>query len=359
MAAKLPGFSNAVGYWGNDPNCRLRADQTAAKVRVLLQDQLRLNGKPAALWLPVAPTTAGVVACTCDKDTSQNSDFKCMTCFGMRYAPGFLKFGYSTLHFSSAEASSFTLTTAALDLRKKPNRIQISSGATSAIIETQDKAFDNPAGDDWEVELLAYRRTSGDTFTLEWSIDAGSTWYTVALTDGPLYGFRGALTGIGKPVGTGTLRFRVTLTRTSASTPESPTFEIVRARHVRSRDVNSALLSRPDYNAGKILVLKTWDQEFVAREVARGRTVDHLGDRLMTTPLDFFDTSVTRDTPAAAVDDREAGAHPFFEYTTGVRASQRYAIHAINLDVTIGDIFTHQSFSERRVQDGELYWYVF
>jgi hypothetical protein len=123
--------------------------------------------------------------------------------------------------------------------------------------------------------------------------------------------------------------------------------------------VNPELQLRDDYNDGQILILKTWDQEFVAREIARGRTVDAMGDRSMTAPLDYFDKSLTRDTPPCALDDREAGPHPLFEHSSGVRIAQRYSIHAVNLDTTIVDVMSHQSFSERRTQAGELYSLVF
>jgi hypothetical protein len=146
MASKVPGFSSAVGYWGPNAYCRVSQDETAAKIRALLQDQLFMNGRPVFLWQPVASTTAGVVACTCDKDTSQTADYKCMSCYGMRFVPGYEKFLFETIHFSSAEAGSYTLTTASIDRSKKPNRVIIAAGSTTAVIETTDKAFSNVRG---------------------------------------------------------------------------------------------------------------------------------------------------------------------------------------------------------------------
>lgn len=358
------GISCTPVYWGGDPNLRMRAEQTPEKIRRGLEDQLRMNGRPVWLWTPVTGAAAGTVPCTCDKDTTQNSDFKCLSCFGARYAPGFWKFLHETVYFASAEYAgypgpypaaqgAFTLTGVTVDRNKKPNRLTLAAGAATGTIVTVAKPYVNAGDDDWEIELAAFKKTAGDTVALEYS--TGGSYHSITLTGGPLFGYRGTITGVNKPTGTGTIRFRITLTRSSALTPEGPSFEILRARHVRSLDVNPELQLRPDYEDGQILILKTWDQEFVAREAARGRTVEGLGDRSMTAPLDYFDTSITTDTPAAALDDREAGPHPFFEHSSGVRTNQRYAIHAVNLDTTIVDVMSHQSFSERRTQAGELY----
>lgn len=353
-------------YWGRDPHQRLDLERTAEKIKKGLQDQLRMNGRFVSLWLPVPGSGAGTVPCTCDKDTTQNSDFKCISCFGARFVPGFFKFLHSTVFFASAESAGyagpypasqppFVLASVNIDRTKKPNRLVLAPGATTGTITTPDKPYANPGDDDWELELAAYKKVAGDTVLLEYSTNGGVSYHPVTLVGGPLFGYRGTLTGPLKPTGSGVIRFRITLGRASGTTVESPAFEIVRARHLRSLDINPVLRLRSDYQAGQILVLKTWDQEFVAREIARGRTIDTLGDRAWTTGLDFFDTTITSDTSQAAFDDREAGAHPFFEYTTGVRSAQRYAVYAVNLDSTIDNVMSHQSFSERRIQPGELY----
>ncbi|APU88882.1 hypothetical protein Rctr197k_061 [Virus Rctr197k] len=354
------------GYWAPDPHARLDAERTADKVKVLLEDQLRTNGRPIWVWQPVLGATAGTVPCTCDKETAPGSDFKCLSCYGMRYIPGYQKFLTTLVYFASAEyagyvgpypaaQTAFTLTGTSIDVRKKPHRLQLNSGLLTGTIVTPDKTYTNPGNDAWELELAAYRKTAGDTITLEYSINAGTTWTAVTLTAGPLFGYRGALTLNGN----GNIRFRVTLTRVAATT-ESPSFEILRMRHIRSLDANPLLDQRmPEYQRGQILLIRTWDQEMVMRDIARGRVIDALGDRSMTAPLDFFDTTIVADTPEAAFDDREAGPHPLFEYSSGVRAAQRYAMYAINIDSTLDDVMSHQSFSERRMQPGELYSLVF
>lgn len=355
------------GYWAPDPHARLEAERTPDKVKTLLEDQLRTNGRPIWVWQPVLGASAGTVPCTCDKETQPGSDYKCLSCYGMRFIPGYRKFLTTTLFFASAEyagyvgpypaaQAAFVLTGVSIDLRKKPNRLQLNAGVASGTIVTPDKPYTNPANDTWELELAAYKKQAGDGVTLEYSINAGVSWTAITLSSGPLFGYRASLT----LNGSGNIRFRVTLTRSSGATPESPSFEILRMRHVRSADANPLLDQRkPDYQRGQILLIRTWDQEMVIREIARGRVIDALGDRSMTAPLDFFDLSIVADTPAAAFDDREAGPHPLFEYSSGVRATQRYAMYAINLDSTLDNVMSHQSFSERRMQPGELYSLVF
>jgi len=355
------------GYWGSDPHSRLVAERTADKVRKLLEDQLRTNGRPVWVWMPVYEASVGTVPCSCDKETTKTADYKCLSCYGHRFIPGYRKFMHETLFFASAEYAGyvgpypptqapFVLTGVSIDTRKKPHRLQLNAGVTSGTIVTPDKPFSNPGSDPWELELAAYRKTAGDTVTLELSTDSGASWSPVTLTPGPLFGYRGTFTANGS----GVLRFRVTLTRASGASPESPSFEVVRVRHVLSRNANPILRQRePDWSPGQILILRTWDQEMVIREMARGRLVEALGDRSMTAPLDFFDISIGKDTPAAAFDDREPGPHPLFEFASGVRTAQRYAMYAVNIDSTLDDVMSHQSFSERRVQEGELYSLVF
>lgn len=339
-------------YWGNDPYDRIEDDRTPEKIRKSLEDELRANGNVAWLWLPVAATADGVILCTCDKQTSPSADYKCLSCYGTRYVPGYRKFLHETMHFSSAEYATFTLSNLERDTSIKPHRLKLTSGSTTGSLTTGDKAYANPGSDTWTVELAAYKQALTDTVALDFSTDAGASWTAVTLEAGRLFGYRGTLTPT--PTGTGTLRFRVTLTRASGSALTSPSFEILRTRHVRSRDVNEILRQHPKYQDGMILTLKTWDQEFVSREIARGRPIEHLADRMRTAPLDFFDTSIPINTPAAALDDREAGPHPMIEYVSGVRLATRYAVFAINLDHTIHDFLTYQSFSERRSQE-EMY----
>ena len=379
LNCKLTGFSQAVGYWGGDPACRLAADQTAAKERALLQDELLANGLPATLWQPVsgagfaAQQQAGAFTpCTCDKNTTQSADYRCLSCYGVRIVPGYLMFSSETLWYASAEAAvggvgpvpplgtGWVLTNVVIDRAKKPNRLTLADGALAGSIVTAPKTYSNPSRQDWALELMAFRRTAGDTVTLEVSLDGGLSYTLVPLTGGPFgFGFRGALAGASAPIGTGSLLFRITLARASLATPEAPSFEILRVRHGQPERLPQVLAARPSFTAGQILVLRTWDQEKVSRDVARGRLVDHDGDSAKTAPLDFFDTTLGRDTPPCAIDDRGSGPHPFYEYSSGVRGTRRYVVTQVNLDTTVQGLLTHQTWLERRAQDFELYSLVF
>lgn len=358
--ARYQGKHLAVGYWGRDPNAILNCYQQGEKTRVALDDELRTNGRPAWLWQPInsaaEPTTG--TPCTCDKNTGPGADARCFSCYGVRLVPGFLKFLHETVWYSSSDhvnGVAATLTDATVNTRLKPNRIVIAAGETTGVVETPDLAFTNPLSDVWEVELAAFRRAVGDTVALEFSTDAGTTWTAVTLTQADTLALRGDVDGITRPIGSGFVRFRVTLTRLLATT-ESPSFEVVRLRRVRSEHVR---VVRASLTPGQILIQKTWEQETVNRTAGRGRQVMHDGDRAKTAPLDLFDSSLTAETPRCALDDRAAGPHPMFEYATSVRTGQRYAVTNVFLDNTVGEVFNHQSFTERRVQDGEAYALIF
>lgn len=329
------------GHWGN-PWKRVELDRTPEKVRQRLKEKLLTRGVPAWLYLPVVEGDPGVFACTCIKDTNQVSDRPCHACYGTGFVPGYEKFLHETVHFSSAEHSSYTLSSCAIDLKIKPNRILMSSGATSATIETQDKAFDNPGDDDWEVSIAAFIRDTGNTVTAEFSTDNGGTWFSTTL-----------INGVNKPTGTGVIRFRVTMTRTLA-TDKSPAFEVLRARHVNSNDYNAAEITavRGNVAVGQILVLRPWVIEQAQTDTGRGIDIEWLGDRSWTMPLDFFDTTITAETPPARVDDRNPGPHPFYEYVAGIKTGERLPITNIKWNEEFG-VFTHQSFDDRRAQDNE------
>lgn len=349
---KFNGQHHAVGHWSN-PWRRVELDQTGAKARVLLQDKLVTKGKWVDLFLPVSSSTAGVVACTCVKDTTDSADRTCLSCYGTHYAPGFLKFLHSTLFWSSAESSSFTLTGVEVSTTKKAHVFSLSSGTLSGTIETTDKAYTNPNDLDWDVKFEAYRRDAGHTFTLEFSTDGGGGWTAIALTevtDG--FGFEGTIPGA-MISGTGSIRMRITMTRAS-STDRTPYSEIVRIRRTLTENVNTRLQKRrADFVPGSILILRPWTQQQDMVEPGRGHIVQHVGDRAWTSPLDFFDLSLTHDTPPCKVDNTQ-GPHPFYEYTSGLQLGDRYALTKFYYNEQFGP-FTHQYFDDRRAQDGEHY----
>lgn len=367
MAQKVTGYANAVGNWSN-PWKRIEADQTPAKVRAWLTDKLIARGKLVGLWLPVDASTEGVVACTCVKDTTETGDRRCLTCYGTKFAPGYLKFMHDTNFWCSAEADDFTLTDVEVSTLKKVNVLTLVDGATTGIIETQDKTFANPRLVDWTLRLDAFTRSVDATLTLEWSINAGDDWNAVTLTAPATgaYGHTGTIDAVDifdpddvdeVPLTTGDIRFRVTMTRASAD-DLTPAFEILRMRRTTPENNNRLIVrNRPDYSAGKVLILRTWVQEQDSLEANRGRVTEHQADRAWTAPLDWFNTALTAETSAVRVKDA-AGPHPFYEYSSGAQAGTRYAVVSVSYNEQYG-IFTHQALNDRRTQDGEHYWLVY
>lgn len=349
MANKFDSKHLAVGHWGR-PWKRVELEQVPGKIRVLLQDKLITRGRWTRLWLPVSSTTSGVVACTCVKATTDTADRTCLTCHGTKYAPGYVKFLTQTLFWCSAEYASFTLTDTAISTTKKAHAVTLSSGEATGTVETQAKAYTNPLEEDWEIRLDAYVRSAGASVALEYTIDAGASWEAVALTEEPL-GYSGSIPGA--DLGTsGNIAFRVTLTR-AAPTDPAVSFEILRMRRIRTEDESPALkVARSDWTSGSILMLSPWVTENDSIVPGRGRLVDHPGDKTWTAPLDFFDVSMTADTPACRIDDGDAGPHPFYRYSRGVQTDTAYVMSKSYWNEKLG-IFTHQFFDDRRAQADE------
>lgn len=351
------------GYWGS-PWRTTQLRQVSEHVRVLLQDKMLMRGRPVDLWLPVDATTPDVVACTCRKDTTDQSDRSCLTCFGSGFAPGVLKFLHQTLFWCSAEASSFTLTDVSVSTLKKSNVLVLNNGELTGSIVTQDKAFTNPNSLDYALKIELYRRAPGTTFVLEFSTDAGTSWTPVTLTEvaSPGFGFIGTIAGADLP-GTGSVRFRITMTRASLN-DLPPAFEILRIRRVLSENVNPQIVRRrPDYSPGNILALFTHVNEGDSLEVSRGLLTEHQAARSWTNPLDYFDITLTRETPPCRIKDLDAGPHPFIGYVSGVQGGDRYILTRMQYNEQFVTVFTHQLFDERRAigsatAPGEPTWLV-
>lgn len=351
MAQKLPGGSHlAVGYWGNNPRCRIDQEAIGDKVKVLLQEKLIAEGKPVNLWLPVTPDTPGILSCSCVKDTTDRADYKCFSCYGTKSVPGYVRFQHELIFFSSArsEVTGYTLTDTERDLDIKPNRLKLIDGALTGTIETPDKAFTNPDGLDWEFEVAAFRKIASDVIGAEFSTDGGGTWTDLTL-----------INGANKPTGSGNIRIRITLTR-AAATSDSPDFEIVRIRRAKPECQQDYIKDkRSDVQPGQILILRTWYIEQALRHLQLGRQLNFDSDRSWTAPLDFFDVNITPNTPPAKINDREAGPHPFFEHAIGVETGERFPIFQVSINEQIDFTFTHQAFFQRRSQEGEVYGLIF
>lgn len=363
MSHKFGGARGAVGYWGGSPNKRVRSGQIPEQIGALERDKLLTAGRPVYLYLPLTNVESpqlskllngnATVACTCEKETTKTSDDRCFSCYGVKQIPGYVRFLTETIFFSSAEISNYTLTQTRIDRQLKPNRIGLDTSEVTGTVETNDKAYSNPNGDDWTFETHDFVRDAAQasTFTYEFSTDAGGTYFPIA-----------DINGANKPTGTGTIRFRITITRPSAS-DKNPLWEVLRLRRLRSEDVNqfvvTAMNKDPDFSPGKILIARTWVIERTIRDAGRGRNTDHSGDKAWTTPLDFFDTSITAETLSAAVVDRESGPHPFYESCFGIRKGMdRYALYQESYSEQLL-VFTHQAFFDRLVQKNENYHLVF
>lgn len=360
MSCKLPGDSHlAAGYWGRSIHRRILAEQTPDKILVLERDKLLGMGRPVYLYLPAADVSLTLLAnlgsspypCTCEKETAATSDERCFTCYGTKLAPGYYRFLHHTIYFSSAEYALFTLVNCAIDRRVKPNRILLDTTATSATIVTQDKTFTNPNDDDWTFRSDDFLRDVGNTVSVEFSTDAGVSWTSVAAINGP-----------NKPTGaSGTVRFRITLTRASTST-KSPAFEVLRMWRPRSEHSSSRIISErsqdSSFAAGQILIARSQVSERTSRDVARGRLTEHSSDACWTSGLSFFDSTITVDTPDDRILDREAGPHPFYQSAYGIDLGTRYALYAQTYNQELL-VFTHQAFSDRRTQDAEAYSLVY
>jgi hypothetical protein len=71
-------------------------------------------------------------------------------------------------------------------------------------------------------------------------------------------------------------------------------------------------------------------------------------------PLDFFDITMTRETPACKIGDVDQGPHPFYVYTDGIQNGDRFVITKTNYNTGLGtSLFTHQYLVDRLAQRGE------
>ena len=312
-------------------------------MRVALEDKLITMGRPVGLWLAALLGDAGVVACTCTKGTTATAEAKCVSCFGTKRAPGFFRFGYETVHASSsaAAAGGYVLTSCVVDTTLKPNRVALAAGALTGTVLSPALVYSNPQAADWTTDLRAYRRDAAQTVAAEFSTD-GVSWVALA-----------SINGTAKPSGTGTLRFRVTLIRT-ATTQESPSFEIVRARHAQPELLTVRMRrARPDLTVGTVLVMKTSVTEQVLRHAVLGRVAEHQSDRSWTAPLDLYTSSIAFGAVAARLADTGEGPHHFFRPLQGLDVDETYVISQIRYSEQAEGLFVSQSFDERRVQSGE------
>lgn len=316
----------AHGYWGRDMATHVAALQTGERVLALNRDKVFGMGLPFRVWLRVLEPIDRSTQCSCWNETAQQSDVPCLSCYGHRLQPGYVRFGYTTTFYSSAH-NDLTITDLQLNRIITPFRLELGPSATVGTVVTPVFNIDEIAHGPWEVQLDAYNRDSSNTsILLEYTIDDGETWVAGPPDD---------LT----PAVGSTIQFRVTLARDSI-TNKSPLFEILRARYpvVPSPRERQPLPALP----GDILLLKTWDVERFKREQS-GAQVDTEGERYWTLPLSFFDGRIDRETKDAVLRQDH-----FIEEKSGPEAGARYVAtkHAFSRNYKL---FTRQDFNLRRV----------
>jgi hypothetical protein len=329
----------APGYWGNDPASHIASLHTAERVLALNYDKMRAMGLPFKVWRRVderlALTVPRTLQCSCYKDTSQQSDVPCLSCYGQKIIPGYVKWGYETVAYASIH-TDLTLVNMELNRQVAPFRLQLTSAATTGTITTPLYTVVTPATAVTEYKVDGYPRDPLGTITTQFSFNSG------------VYQPIANLATITLAVGN-TLQFQITITR-PAITNKTPVFEILRFRfpivqQFRVHNTAGPLdgFSHQDTTLpGEILLLKTWDQERFAREVA-GTNTSTEGQRYWTLPLSFFDERIDRESPDAVL-----GRDHFVEEARGPEAGVRYVAtrHAFSRTFKI---FTRMDFNLRRV----------
>lgn len=282
-----------------------------------------------------AVTNAVYPLCSCYKQTSKQPDGKCRSCYGTGIVPGYTKFGYHEHHVAAIDPAVVLVGTS-LYTEFTPYRLQLSTGATSGTITSPVFVVGAP-GIVASVNPVQYRidsylrQPAGTSVTVEVSVNAGA--YVAIST----------LPGLSVAAG-GTLQFRVTLARASAS-DKSPFFEMLRVRYARLDDPFIRILKgRPT---------RTRSREGMGVQDSEGNL------RWWTVPLRHFDDLVAQDPdvvvpPEANLIQQKA----FIEFREGVHVGVRWDLTSFDYDDPKG-IFISQGFSCRRPQRDEIVGQVF
>jgi hypothetical protein len=311
-----------IGYWGRSPSARVQCEQIPAKIKALLGDKLLTLGKDVFLWQQVTLATPNVVDCSCVKDTTERADITCSSCYGTELIPGYTKFDHETI-FSASISSGTTLTNTVLDTTIKPNRILLATSQTTGTFESGAIAYSNPISANWGVQVDSADIKSTNSVATEFSTDNVNFFPISQINDGGK-----------KPIGTGSIYIRITLTRVNVI-DRSPEFEIIRLRHANSVEPFIKIL-RP-----QISEFPSWMQY--------GFRTENIGERFWTMPLDFFDSSITPDT-----EDAKIFENAFYERVTGINIGVRFVTTKLFYEEEF-KTFSYQSFETRRVQPEEIY----
>lgn len=339
--SKSPFISGrAPGYWGQNIRCRIQSDGTVDKVLSLHYDKIMAMGLPFAIWREAKAVLENPTQCSCFKDTSKQPDIPCSQCYGTGAIPGYLKFGTRN-YWVESTAAGWTLTNVVVDTNNRPNRLMLATGATSGTAVSPNLTI-SVVGKlaAWEAKADAFTRDGGaaSSVTVEASKDNGATWF--------------ALSALESEAPTTQLRFRVSMTRTTAAV-KSPMFEIVRARFATMLDT-----MRNELNEPVIRAIPTWNVEAELRQV--GGTLIQNSQTFWTLPLYFFDNTVAQNSVAARLED-----DVFAEVRYGGEIGFRKPFVEFKYSDTFGT-FTRQEFAIRRAAGqrgdsnvGEIYNRVF
>ncbi len=329
--------SNAVGSWARNPLKRVLEDQTPQKETALLRDQIRIGGLRAELWLGLHDKE-GYSRCSCYKKASQQADRKCASCHGIGYVPGYLKWGYTT-YWMSATDPGVTFTNTEVTKTFKSSKVQLTSSSLSGTIESADFIFDRSVtGAVWETDVVQFIRVEGSSdVVVEYSLDAGTNWSDISTlaTVNPA---------------SGSVRFRATLTRTSANV-RSPLFEMASARYSRiplGTDYNP--ITDSVRTGPWILVMSTVpEQQYIKSE--RGDLPQHGNTSFWTSGLSMFDPDVSPNTP----EEMLTGPNVVIGFLDGALKGKKYITTSWSFSDPMGFNLTSQSFKIRIADDAGPY----
>lgn len=321
---KLPGSHMAVGYWGRDIHAQVFAEQQMGKERALLQEQILLGGFRTELWQGVKTGAQ----CLCYNTINRQADKKCFSCHGVGLTPGYLKFGYDTLWLTGSDSDA-VLT----DLRPTRNyqssKLELVDGALVGTVESADKPFSRTVfGAAWETSVQYYLMEPAYSAALvEYSLDSGGSWKE--LSNLPA-----------ETAQAGSVRFRVTLSRTDANA-RSPLFEAIRARYatipLSNLDVNNV------YRKGPWILIMREPPTTGHRKQDYGDLPIEENLPLWTAGLGMFDSSIQIGSMAELIQGPEA----LVRLLDGARAGNRYVATSWQNSDPMAYIIVSQTFKMR------------
>ena len=312
------------GYWGGDPNNRISAELVPDKVLSLNMDKILAMGLPYALWREAGFMQDGLQACSCVKDTAKQPDIPCLSCYGTSIVPGYFKHGTRNYWAASIDAG-WALTNIVLDKTNRPSRFMLADGQLTGVATSPNLTVSVTGKlTPWEARADGFTRDGGanSSIVTEASIDNGATYFALNLLE--------------SMAPTTQLRFRVTMTRTTAAI-KTPMFEIVRARFGTFTDLSGRITTEPVIRA-----IPTWLQDSEVRS-NYGDKLESRNSRFWTLPMAFFNPELTLDEPRSRIQD-----DAFMEVRYGGQIGFRFALIDFNYSDTF-DKFTRQEFGLRKV----------